>query len=287
MSPLSKGFIAALDQSGGGSKKALELYGFENIKDEDIFDLMHDMRVRIIKSPSFNKEKISGTILFEEEIFKEIDKTNTIKFINDKGIKTFVKIDKGLEETNNGVQLMKNINNLDELLSNLKKLNAFGTKTRSLIHQNNEKGIEEIIKQQFSIAKKVWSYGLVPIIEPEIDIQATNKYECEIILKKIINKYILKNKDMKVIFKFSLPSIPNFYEEYLKNDNVLAVLALSGGYNLNKACRLLSKNKGLIASFCRALLEGLKFEQTSQEFNKILDENIDKIYKASVHKQSD
>lgn len=284
MSVLNNGFIAALDQSGGGSKKALELYGLKNFKDEEIFSLMHDMRVRILKSPAFNSDKILGTILFEEEINKEIDSTNMIKYINDKRIKTFIKIDRGLEDINDGVQLMKNIDNLDELLSTLKKLNVYGTKMRSLILENNEIGIENIVSQQFSVAKKVWKYGLVPILEPEIDIKAPDKYDCEITLKKTIDRYLSKNKDMKVIFKFSLPCIPNFYEEYLDNENILAVLALSGGYNLDEACKELSKNKGLKASFCRALLEGLKFEQTDQEFNETFEKNITKIYEASVCK---
>lgn len=286
MSALNNGFVIALDQSGGGSKKALELYGFQNFKEEDVFDLMHDMRVRIIKSPSFSSKKISGTILFEEEIFKDIDGINMIEFINNKGIKTFIKIDQGLEEVSNGVRLMKNIDNIDKLLSKLKKLNVYGTKMRSLILDNNEIGIKNIVKQQFLVAKKVWEHGLIPILEPEIDINAPNKYECEIILKKEIDKYLSNIKGMKVIFKFSLPCVPNFYKEYLENDNAIGVLALSGGYSLDESCKLLSKNMGLTASFCRAALEGLRYEQTDKEFNETLSKNINKIYNASICKRT-
>lgn len=281
MSVLGNGFVAALDQSGGGSKKALELYGLNNFSDDSVFDLMHDMRVRIIKCPSFNSDSISGTILFEEEVFKDIDGVNMVEFIRNKGIIPFVKIDRGLEDISDGVQLMKDIDNLDELLSSLKKLNVFGTKMRSFIIENNEKGIENVVKQQFLIARKVWDCGLVPILEPEIDIEASDKFECEVTLKKMVDKYLLKNGDMKVIFKFSLPSVPNFYKDYLNNDNVLDVLVLSGGYSLNEACQILSKNDGIKASFSRALLEGLRFDCSDREFNDILGNNINMIYRAS------
>ena len=281
---LNSGFFAALDQSGGGSRKALELYGLRDFNDDNLFDLMHDMRARIIKSPSFSSDKISGVILFEEEIYRNVDDINMVKFITDKGINCFVKIDQGLEKVNNGVQLMRSINNLDILLSNLKRLNVCGTKMRSFILENNKKGIREIVKQQFLIAKKVWDYGLIPILETEIDINASDKYECEVTLRNEIDKFLSKLGDMKIIFKFTLPSIPNFYRDYLDNDNVLSVLALSGGYSLKEACSILSKNDLMQASFCRALLEGLKYDYSDSKFDKVLGENIDMIYNASIYK---
>lgn len=283
-----KGFIAALDQSGGSSSKTLSLYGIDEDRydtDLEMFDLIHDFRKRIITSNSFTKDKILGVILFEDTMNRKIgDKFTSDYLLEEKGIVSFLKVDKGLENQENGVSLMKPIIGLEQLLESAKEKNIFGTKMRSVIYENNELGIEEVVKQQFSLAKTIWKHGFVPIIEPEVDINSQEKEECEKTLKYFIDKELNNiDSDMKLIFKFSIPSVDNFYEDYINNKSVLKVVALSGGYERSEACKLLSKNNDMIASFSRALLQDLKESQSDKEFDKQLKDNIDEIYKASIN----
>ena len=281
------GFIAALDQSGGSSGKTLKLYGiFEDSykNDEEMFNLIHDMRTRVIKSKSFTNDKIIGVILFLETINRKIDNKFTSDYLwEEKNIVSFLKIDKGLMEESDGVQLMKDIPDLDEVLDNAVNKNIFGTKMRSVIKSANEEGIEKVVKQQFDIAKIICAKGLVPIIEPEVSIDAIDKIECERILKEKIDIELEKLEDnMKVMFKFTIPSVDNFYSSYINNPKVIRVVALSGGYNRSDACNKLAKNNGMIASFSRALLEGLNVNDKECEFDKKLLNSIDEIYEASI-----
>lgn len=281
------GFIAALDQSGGSSGKTLKLYGiFEDSykNDEEMFNLIHDMRTRVIKSKSFTNDKIIGVILFLETINRKIDNKFTSDYLwEEKHIVSFLKIDKGLMEESDGVQLMKDIPDLEEVLDNAVNKNIFGTKMRSVIKSANEEGIEKVVKQQFDIAKIICAKGLVPIIEPEVSIDAIDKIECERILKEKIDIELEKLEDnMKVMFKFTIPSVDNFYSSYINNPKVIRVVALSGGYNRSDACNKLAKNNGMIASFSRALLEGLNVNDKEYEFDKKLLNSIDEIYEASI-----
>ena len=281
------GFIAALDQSGGSSGKTLKLYGiFEDSykNDEEMFNLIHDMRTRVIKSKSFTNDKIIGVILFLETINIKIDNKFTSDYLwEEKHIVSFLKIDKGLMEESDGVQLMKDIPDLEEVLDNAVNKNIFGTKMRSVIKSANEEGIEKVVKQQFDIAKIICAKGLVPIIEPEVSIDAIDKIECERILKEKIDIELEKLEDnMKVMFKFTIPSVDNFYSSYINNPKVIRVVALSGGYNRSDACNKLAKNNGMIASFSRALLEGLNVNDKEYEFDKKLLNSIDEIYEASI-----
>lgn len=281
------GFIAALDQSGGSSGKTLKLYGiFEDSykNDEEMFNLIHDMRTRVIKSKSFTNDKIIGVILFLETINRKIDNKFTSDYLwEEKNIVSFLKIDKGLMEESDGVQLMKDIPDLEEVLDNAVNKNIFGTKMRSVIKNANEEGIEKVVKQQFDIAKIICAKGLVPIIEPEVSIDAIDKIECERILKEKIDIELEKLEDnMKVMFKFTIPSVDNFYSSYINNPKVVRVVALSGGYNRSDACNKLAKNNGMIASFSRALLEGLNVNDREYEFDKKLLNSIDEIYEASI-----
>lgn len=281
------GFIAALDQSGGSSGKTLKLYGiFEDSykNDEEMFNLIHDMRTRVIKSKSFTNDKIIGVILFLETINRKIDNKFTSDYLwEEKNIVSFLKIDKGLMEESDGVQLMKDIPDLEEVLDNAVNKNIFGTKMRSVIKNANEEGIEKVVKQQFDIAKIICAKGLVPIIEPEVSIDAIDKIECERILKEKIDIELEKLEDnMKVMFKFTIPSVDNFYSSYINNSKVVRVVALSGGYNRSDACNKLAKNNGMIASFSRALLEGLNVNDKECEFDKKLLNSIDEIYEASI-----
>lgn len=282
-----KGFIAALDQSGGSTPKALRLYGIPEDKystDDEMFDLVHEMRTRIIKSPSFTGEKIIGAILFEKTIERKIDDKFTADYLwEEKGIVPFLKVDKGLQPEANGVQLMKDIPTLDELLKKGIEKHIFGTKMRSVIKSANEEGIKAIVAQQFDIAKKILSYGLIPIIEPEVDIHSVDKEKCEEILKKEIFANLDKlDKDQKIMLKLTIPSIEGFYSDVIAHDNVLRVVALSGGYTRADSNEKLAKNPGLIASFSRALTEGLNVDQTQKEFDDLLEESIDGIYQASI-----
>ena len=282
-----KGFIAALDQSGGSTPKALRLYGIPEDKystDDEMFDLVHEMRTRIIKSPSFTGEKIIGAILFEKTIERKIDVKFTADYLwEEKGIVPFLKVDKGLQPEANGVQLMKDIPTLDELLKKGIEKHIFGTKMRSVIKSANEEGIKAIVAQQFDIAKKILSYGLIPIIEPEVDIHSVDKEKCEEILKKEIFANLDKlDKDQKIMLKLTIPSVEGFYSDVIAHDNVLRVVALSGGYTRADSNEKLAKNPGLIASFSRALTEGLNVDQTQKEFDDLLEESIDGIYQASI-----
>ena len=282
-----KGFIAALDQSGGSTPKALRLYGIPEDKystDDEMFDLVHEMRTRIIKSPSFTGEKIIGAILFEKTIERKIDDKFTADYLwEEKGIVPFLKVDKGLQPEANGVQLMKDIPTLDELLKKGIEKHIFGTKMRSVIKSANEEGIKAIVAQQFDIAKKILSYGLIPIIEPEVDIHSVDKEKCEEILKKEIFANLDKlDKDQKIMLKLTIPSVEGFYSDVIAHDNVLRVVALSGGYTRADSNEKLAKNPGLIASFSRALTEGLNVDQTQKEFDDLLEESTDGIYQASI-----
>lgn len=282
-----KGFIAALDQSGGSTPKALRLYGIPEDKystDDEMFDLVHEMRTRIIKSPSFTGDKVIGAILFEKTIERKIDDKFTADYLwEEKGIVPFLKVDKGLQPEANGVQLMKDIPTLDELLKKGIEKHIFGTKMRSVIKSANEEGIKAIVAQQFDIAKKILSYGLIPIIEPEVDIHSADKEKCEEILKKEIFANLDKlDKDQKIMLKLTIPSVEGFYSDVIAHDNVLRVVALSGGYTRAESNEKLAKNPGLIASFSRALTEGLNVDQTQKEFDDLLEESIDGIYQASI-----
>lgn len=282
-----KGFIAALDQSGGSTPKALRLYGIPEDKystDDEMFDLVHEMRTRIIKSPSFTGDKVIGAILFEKTIERKIDDKFTADYLwEEKGIVPFLKVDKGLQPEANGVQLMKDIPTLDELLKKGIEKHIFGTKMRSVIKSANEEGIKANVAQQFDIAKKILSYGLIPIIEPEVDIHSADKEKCEEILKKEIFANLDKlDKDQKIMLKLTIPSVEGFYSDVIAHDNVLRVVALSGGYTRAESNEKLAKNPGLIASFSRALTEGLNVDQTQKEFDDLLEESIDGIYQASI-----
>ena len=284
-----KGFIAALDQSGGSSKKTLLNYGIdENFysTEEEMFDLIHKMRSRIIENKEFTSDKIIGVILFKRTMNGTINGENTVSYLNKKGILSFLKIDVGLEEEEDGVQILKDIPNLDELLIDAKKKGIIGTKMRSVIHDYNEYGIKNLIKQQFSLAKIIIDHGLIPIIEPEVSILSPQKRQIEHFMDKVIKEELNKlDKDDKVIFKFTLPSEKNFYDSLLRNPSVLRIVALSGGYKREDACKLLKQNKKMIASFSRALLEGLNVNETDEEFTNTLKNSIDMIYDASTRKE--
>lgn len=282
-----KGFIAALDQSGGSTPKALKLYGISEDtyhNEEEMFDLVHQMRTRIIKSPAFTSDHILGAILFENTMDRMIDGIWTSDYLWDKkGIVPFLKIDKGLADEGDGVQLMKPIDDLDNLLIRAKQRHIFGTKMRSVIHQANPEAIEKIVKQQFEIAKIILAAGLVPIIEPEVDITSTDKAASEALMKEYIFKELMKLSPAdEVIFKLSIPTVDGFYSDLMKDSHVLRVVALSGGYVRDDANTRLARNPGLIASFSRALSEGLSAQQSDDEFNTLLKQSIQSIYDASI-----
>ena len=284
-----KGFIAALDQSGGSSKKTLANYGIGEEKyntEEEMFNLIHEMRTRIISNEAFTSDKILGVILFNHTMNNKIGKDYTADYLwNKKKILSFLKIDKGLDEEKDGVQLFKDIPDLENDLDLALKRNVIGTKMRSVIHEVNREGIKRVVEQQFKVGKIIASFGLIPIIEPEVDIYAIEKFGCEQILKEEIKDVLAKKENnYPLIFKFTLPEQANFYDELLEYDNVLKIMALSGGYTKEKANRLLKENKNMIASFSRALLEGLNANQTDLEFSNCLKENIDTIYDASINK---
>ena len=283
-----KGFIAALDQSGGSTPKALKLYGInenEYSNDKEMFDLIHKMRTRIIKSPAFNNTKILGAILFEQTMDSKIDGKYTADFLwEEKKILPFLKIDKGLNDLDaDGVQTMKPNPTLPELLKKANERNIFGTKMRSVIKKASPAGIARVVEQQFEVAAQIVAAGLIPIIEPEVDINNVDKVECEEILRDEIRKHLnALPETSNVMLKLTLPTVENFYEEFTKHPRVVRVVALSGGYSREKANDILSKNKGIIASFSRALTEGLSAQQTDDEFNKTLATTIEGIYEASV-----
>ena len=283
-----KGFIAALDQSGGSTPKALKLYGINEDQysnDAEMFDLIHKMRTRIIKSPAFNEEKILGAILFEQTMDSKIDGKYTADFLwEEKRILPFLKIDKGLNDLDaDGVQTMKPNPGLADLLKKANERHIFGTKMRSVIKKASPAGIARVVDQQFEVAAQIVAAGLVPIIEPEVDINNVDKVECEEILRDEIRKHLnALPETSNVMLKLTLPTVENFYEEFTKHPRVVRVVDLSGGYSREKANDILSKNKGVIASFSRALTEGLSAQQTDDEFNKTLAATIEGIYEASV-----
>ena len=283
-----KGFIAALDQSGGSTPKALKLYGVnenEYSNDKEMFDLIHKMRTRIIKSPAFNESKILGAILFEQTMDSKIDGKYTADFLwEEKKVLPFLKIDKGLNDLDaDGVQTMKPNPGLADLLKKANERHIFGTKMRSVIKKASPAGIARVVDQQFEVAAQIVAAGLVPIIEPEVDINNVDKVECEEILRDEIRKHLnALPETSNVMLKLTLPTVENFYEEFTKHPRVVRVVALSGGYSREKANDILSKNKGVIASFSRALTEGLSAQQTDEEFNKTLAASIEGIYEASI-----
>lgn len=281
-----KGFIAALDQSGGSTPKALSGYGIAEsaYKNEDeMYGLIHAMRSRVMTDNAFTGDKILGVILFEKTLNAKVDGLPTTEYLWNKKIVSFLKIDKGLEEKKDDVQLMKHIPNLAAASKDAKSKGVFGTKMRSVIFANNQEGITDIVKQQFEFARIIIENGLVPIIEPEVDIHSTDKKDIEVSLKKTILKQLnLLSPDQFVMIKLTLPSEDNFYSELTVHPQVVRVVALSGGYDLDKASKLLSSNKGVIASFSRALLDELSVNQSTQEFSGVLSKAIDHIYTASI-----
>ena len=283
-----KGFIAALDQSGGSTPKALKLYGVtedQYSNEEEMFRLVHEMRKRIITSPSFTSERILAAILFKVTMNSKIDDLYTSDFLwEKKGILPILKVDSGLAELNNGVQLMTPFE-LDELLANAKERHVFGTKMRSVIKEYNEDGIREVVKQQFEYARAIIAQGFVPIVEPEVDIHAEEKSKIESFLKaEIVKELETMNENQKLMFKFTIPTEANLYSDLVNLPCVLRIVALSGGYSREDANALLSKNQNMIASFSRALTEGLNVNQTQEEFDTMLNQSIESIVKASIEK---
>lgn len=282
------GFVAALDQSGGSTPKALAAYGVSEDAysgEKEMFDLVHEMRTRIITSPAFNSEQILGAILFEQTMDRHIEGKYTGDYLADKGIVPFLKVDKGLAGEENGVQLMKPNHDLDETLKRANERHIFGTKMRSVVNEPNREGIKEVVKQQFDVAKQILDADLMPIIEPEVSINSKNKEECEDILKEEILNHLNNLGDRKVMLKLTIPTKANLYKELIEHDNVLRVVALSGGYSIKEANEKLKENHGLIASFSRALVGDLSANQSDEEFNKKLQEAVDDIYDASVNKK--
>ena len=281
------GFIAALDQSGGSTPKALKVYGInenEYSGDEEMFTKMHEMRSRMIKSPSFNGDRILGAILFENTMDREIDGKDTGDYLWEvKNVVPFLKIDKGLADEVDDVQLMKPMPDLDDLLERANKKGIFGTKERSVIKRANPDGVEAIVEQQFEVGRQVLRAGLVPILEPEVDIHSPDKSQAEGLLKSAILRHLDNlGTDERVMFKLTLPETDNFYADLVDDPRIVKVVALSGGYTRDEANARLSRNKGVIASFSRALTEGLSAKQSDADFDKALGASIDSIYKASI-----
>ncbi|WP_261301028.1 fructose bisphosphate aldolase [Paenibacillus andongensis] len=282
-----KGFIAALDQSGGSTPKALLQYGIKEnsySNEEEMYALVHEMRTRIIKSSAFDSQYILGAILFENTMDRSIDGQFTADYLwEKKGVVPFLKVDKGLADLENGVQLMKPFSGLDDLLKRAVERNIFGTKMRSLIKEANPAGIKQVVEQQFAIGNQIAQMGLVPIIEPEVDIHSADKGASEKLLKvEIFDQLSKLGKDVKVMLKLSIPTENNFYSDLMEDPHVVRVVALSGGYTQAEANEKLAHNHGLIASFSRALSQGLTAEQTDDEFNTMLSKTIRDIYEASI-----
>ncbi|MBY3621499.1 fructose bisphosphate aldolase [Acinetobacter sp. CUI P1] len=282
-----QGFIAALDQSGGSTPKALLQYGVteDSYSNEDqMYELVHEMRTRIIKSPAFDSKYILGAILFENTMDRLIDGKYTADYLwEEKGIVPFLKIDKGLADPEDGVQLMKPIPGLSDLLQRANERNIFGTKMRSVIKEANPSGIKKVVEQQFEVGKQILEAGLVPIIEPEVDIHSADKTASEKLLKEELSAQLSKlGKDVKVMLKLSIPTEDNFYRELMDDPHVLRIVALSGGYTQAEANDKLAHNQGLIASFSRALSQGLRAGQSNEEFNALLSKSVEAIYAASI-----
>jgi len=281
------GFIAALDQSGGSTPKALRLYGVKEDEysgDEEMYNLIHAMRTRIITSPAFNGERVLGAILFEQTMDREIEGRGTADYLwNVKNVVPFLKVDKGLADDSNGVQTMKPMPGLGALLDRAKQKGVFGTKMRSVIKLADRGGIDGVVAQQFEIGRQILGAGLMPIIEPEVDIHSPDKTGAERLLKDAILKQLdALPANQKVMLKLMIPSIDDFYSDLVKHSKVLRVVALSGGYSREEANARLARNHGVIASFSRALTEGLTAQQSDPQFNEALDESVESIYEAST-----
>ena len=281
------GFIAALDQSGGSTPKALRLYGVEEVDyngDEEMFAEIHAMRCRIMTSPAFTSDKVLGAILFERTMRDTVDGTPVPSFLwQERGIVPFLKIDKGLEDKENGVQRMKPIPDLGQLLADARGFGVFGTKERSVIHDADAEGIRAVTAQQFDLAREVCAAGLVPIIEPEVDIHSPTKPQAEAMLKEeLVSQLDRLDEGQDVMLKLTIPTEDNLYRSIAYHPRVLRVVALSGGYTTDDACARLARNDAMIASFSRALTEGLSKQQSDEAFNAALKANIDKIFAAST-----
>ncbi|HSW17118.1 MAG TPA: fructose bisphosphate aldolase [Ramlibacter sp.] len=282
----AKGFIAALDQSGGSTPKALSLYGVKPETysgDQQMFDLMHAMRARIMTNPAFNGDRILGVILFEQTLDREIEARGTADYLwSVKQIVPFLKVDKGLVDEANGVQVMKAMPSLDSLLARAKGKGVFGTKMRSVVKHADARGIEDLVSQQFTIGKQILAAGLMPILEPEVDIHAPDKPGAERLLKAAILKQLdTLAPEQQVMLKLTIPTVDDFYADLVAHPKVLRVVALSGGYSREEASSSLARNHGVIASFSRALTEGLTAQQSEPEFKQALDASIATIYQAS------
>lgn len=280
------GFIAALDQSGGSTPKALKLYGIEESaygSEEDMFDLVHAMRTRIIKSAAFSGEKIIGAILFEMTMDRDIDGIPTAQYLwQQKGVVPFLKVDKGLADEDKGVQVMKPMPALDSLCARAVAAGIFGTKMRSVINSANPEGIKAVVNQQFDVAEQILAHGLMPIVEPEVNIHAPDKAECETLLRQaILDRLETLPEGQQVMLKLTLPDEPNFYAPLIAHPKILRVVALSGGYSREEANNRLTANNGMIASFSRALSEGLNADQSDTAFDEMIAASINDIFEAS------
>ena len=283
------GFIAALDQSGGSTPKALGLYGVGEDSysgDEEMFAAVHQMRTRIVTSPSFNGERILGAILFEDTMDRDIEGQSSVSYLwNERRVVPFLKVDKGLADEANGAQIMKPMPDLDELLARARDKGVFGTKMRSVVADDNEVGANAVVDQQFDVGDQILAAGLVPIIEPEVDISSARKAEAESLLKTAIlgrlDRLDRLGDGQEVMLKLTLPEVDNFYAELIDHPNVLRVVALSGGYSREESNARLSRQTGMVASFSRALTEGLTAQQGEAEFNAALDTSIGSIFAAS------
>jgi fructose-bisphosphate aldolase class I len=284
----ANGFIAALDQSGGSTPGALKGYGYKGDEwssEEEMYDLVHKMRVRIISSPVFNGEKVLGAILFERTMDGEAHGKPVAEYLWSKNVVPFLKIDKGLADEANGVQLMKPMPELDSLLARGAEKGIFGTKERSVIHRANPAGIAEVVAQQFDVARQVLSHGLVPIIEPEVNIKSAERGAADELLRDELIRHLDRLPEgSEVMLKLSIPETPGTFDALIDHPRVLRVVALSGGFSRSDACRELAKNPGMIASFSRALLEDLRQDTSEENFDRSLSEAIDEIYEASTEK---
>ncbi|MFM1917294.1 MAG: hypothetical protein RJB01_809 [Actinomycetota bacterium] len=282
-----KGFIAALDQSGGSTPKALALYGVDESaysNEQEMYDRIHEMRTRIITSPAFTGDRVIAAILFENTMDRQVEGQGTAEYLwNVKKIVPIIKVDKGLADEVNGAQVMKPIPDLDALLAKAAGHGVFGTKMRSVIKSDDAAGVKAVVDQQFEIGKQILAAGLVPIIEPEVDIHSADKAKIEGMLRDALLAGLDSlGADQQVMFKLTPPSEAGFYQELIDHPKVMRVVALSGGYSRDEACRMVSENPGLIASFSRALTEGLSAQQSDADFNSTLDATIEQIYQASI-----
>jgi fructose-bisphosphate aldolase class I len=284
----ANGFIAALDQSGGSTPGALKAYGYKGdewASDEEMFDLVHEMRVRIMTAPPFNGDKILGAILFERTMDGAASGRPVPEYLWHRGVVPFLKVDKGLDEEHDGVRLMRDNPGLDALLERAVAKGIFGTKMRSVIDRANQAGIAEVVRQQFEVAEQILAHGLFPIIEPEVSIRSPDRGESDLILLGQLTRALdALPEGRQVMLKLSIPAEPGVFAPLIRHPGVLRVVALSGGFTREEACRELAKNEGMVASFSRALLEGLRHDMSAEEFNRTLGASIDAIYEASTEK---